>query len=360
MRLHGLRATLDTLDDVDEIILVAHSMGGIVSRYLLESGAFSDRTWFDRITTLVTIGTPHSGAPAALTQILGREEILGVSGADVRRLANDPRYLSAYELVPPAGSALLLTAPHRGAIQGGVDPFDEAVVKSLGLRKNSIEKAKVLWEGLSLDARPEKVAYFFFVGSAHTTHIRNEWGPRGLDRIDRKDSGDGTVPIASALAPGIPHGFAMKKHMKIFGDRELRRALYDILGAPDGMQPFDASTATPVGAPNVFGLSIDRDTYRPSDPIEIVVSYNRPIDDPQEAFSIVAIDPGSGSQLAEPRPVDFNAAFHRTQMQSFSLVVNPNLPAGMYELVARRAVDDPDRTFFFVSDRGAPDTKEKS
>ncbi len=41
----------DTLDEADtggEVRIVAHSMGGLVSRVLLESGAFDTRAWFGR------------------------------------------------------------------------------------------------------------------------------------------------------------------------------------------------------------------------------------------------------------------------------------------------------------------------
>ncbi len=355
-----LAATLDSLTDVGEITVLAHSMGGLVCRFLLESGQFNGRPWFDRIATLVTMGTPHAGAPKSLSQILGHEEVLGVSGADMRTLANDLRYPSGYELIPPAGAALLLTAPRRGRLPTGVDPFDPAVVQGLGLNPGNVQAAKAFWSKLDLAARPATVAYYFFVGSAHTTHVRHEWDTVDLDRIDRKDSGDGTVPISSAIATGVPHGFAMKKHLKIFGDRDLRRALYDILDAPAGIEPQDASAAAPVGAPDAFGLSVGQDTYAPGDPIEIVVSYNRPIDSPDEAFEIVAIDPDTEAPLAHPRPVAFNAAFDGTQMTSFSLIVTPDLEQGMYELVAGREVDDPDRTFFFVTERRPPSAGDGS
>ncbi|MEM7313378.1 MAG: hypothetical protein AAF497_09525, partial [Planctomycetota bacterium] len=52
-----------------EINLLAHSMGGLVCRYLLESGEFNAKPWFDKIKNLITMGTPHAGAPKALLML---------------------------------------------------------------------------------------------------------------------------------------------------------------------------------------------------------------------------------------------------------------------------------------------------
>lgn len=57
-----------------EIALVAHSMGGLVARYYLESGEFCDRPGFGCVKRLITIGTPHRGSPLALTAGLGMEK----------------------------------------------------------------------------------------------------------------------------------------------------------------------------------------------------------------------------------------------------------------------------------------------
>src|SRR6266446_4664324 len=43
---------------VTEISLIAHSMGGLISRYYLESGDFNARSGFPAIRLLITLGTP--------------------------------------------------------------------------------------------------------------------------------------------------------------------------------------------------------------------------------------------------------------------------------------------------------------
>jgi pimeloyl-ACP methyl ester carboxylesterase len=56
-----LAERLDELSDVEEIAILAHSLGGLVARsacHLAEG-----RPWRRRLRSLVTLGTPHHGAP---------------------------------------------------------------------------------------------------------------------------------------------------------------------------------------------------------------------------------------------------------------------------------------------------------
>lgn len=59
------RALADELEalvaerDVEEIALIGHSMGGLVARSACHAGG----TWVDRVTHVVSLGSPHTGAP---------------------------------------------------------------------------------------------------------------------------------------------------------------------------------------------------------------------------------------------------------------------------------------------------------
>ncbi len=53
-----------------EVVLIGHSMGGLVARSYMEeqahaAGAFSGKKGGERVKTLITLGTPHHGSPAA-------------------------------------------------------------------------------------------------------------------------------------------------------------------------------------------------------------------------------------------------------------------------------------------------------
>jgi pimeloyl-ACP methyl ester carboxylesterase len=46
-----------------EIVLIGHSMGGLVARSACHYGALARHGWLQRVTRLVCVGTPHHGAP---------------------------------------------------------------------------------------------------------------------------------------------------------------------------------------------------------------------------------------------------------------------------------------------------------
>ncbi len=48
---------------VEELVIVGHSMGGLVARSAIHAGAAANHDWPARLRALVTLGTPHHGAP---------------------------------------------------------------------------------------------------------------------------------------------------------------------------------------------------------------------------------------------------------------------------------------------------------
>lgn len=48
---------------VDEIVLIGHSMGGLVSRSAAHLARAEGHRWLDAVTRIVCLGTPHQGAP---------------------------------------------------------------------------------------------------------------------------------------------------------------------------------------------------------------------------------------------------------------------------------------------------------
>jgi pimeloyl-ACP methyl ester carboxylesterase len=63
---------LEELSDVwpmviDELVLIGHSMGGLVARSALEGGDAGGRRWQSRARHLITLGSPHTGVPLEKT-----------------------------------------------------------------------------------------------------------------------------------------------------------------------------------------------------------------------------------------------------------------------------------------------------
>src|SRR5262249_30480830 len=134
----------DKLDEIvtihgnnSEISLVAHSMGGLVARAYLESGSFDNRPGHPAVKLLLTLGTPHRGAPMALLAALGKEKRLFLSRDQVAQVANDPRYTALYQLLPPRHEPFAWdrTVHARASI---VDVYDPQTASRLGLRLENL------------------------------------------------------------------------------------------------------------------------------------------------------------------------------------------------------------------------------
>jgi pimeloyl-ACP methyl ester carboxylesterase len=63
--LAGLLETLvrEWPEKVEELVLLGHSMGGLVARSACHYGAENDHGWLESVTRVVMLGSPHHGAP---------------------------------------------------------------------------------------------------------------------------------------------------------------------------------------------------------------------------------------------------------------------------------------------------------
>jgi pimeloyl-ACP methyl ester carboxylesterase len=94
---------------VDRIVLVGHSMGGLVIREALAAG----RPWRQRVSDVVTLGTPHSGAPLERAAVRGLRPRHGRS-----RMASGRRLPSSARGRRPHGSGSLGPARAAGRRHG--------------------------------------------------------------------------------------------------------------------------------------------------------------------------------------------------------------------------------------------------
>ena len=350
-------AQFPTVDEKLDITILAHSMGGLVSRFLLESGDFSDRPWFEKIRNLVTLGTPHHGAPLALKRLAGEQGTLGLSGSDVKKLGNDQRYPSLFQLVGYEGNALTTQQGLPGQLPSVLDPFDHKIESALGLNLANIASARQFWQRISGFNPPSETNYLCIAASSLKTAVRSELQSQGSSplTIERKDGGDGTVPFSSALLPGVPTAYSRKKHGVIFEDRDVRNKLYHILEAPANVVPHSAAAGVPVGAPRAIGLSVGKDSYDIGEPIELSISYSRPRQNPNEFFSIQRFDAKTESPDTAMEPIEISSRFEGTDISGFSFSISNELEPGMYQVVPSSKVDDPTETYFFVTADNAND-----
>ena len=184
-------------DDRDQrVIVLAHSMGGLVARYWL--GPL--RGW-RRCRALITLGTPHRGAPKALEVLVNGVRLLGqpLSGPTQLLAGWD----SPYELLPRypcvwdqdaqvaryphelAGLGLGQRARQAFALHEGIAAAWEAIPRSgpdvqvrLGFSHPTLSSAS--WDGSRLVVSKDRPGWL------------------GLGRWD-EEFGDGTVPAICAV-----------------------------------------------------------------------------------------------------------------------------------------------------------------
>jgi pimeloyl-ACP methyl ester carboxylesterase len=220
-------------DATAEITLVAHSMGGLISRYYLESGKFTGRPGYSAVRALITLGTPHRGAPLALTAARGMEKRLFLSKEQVHELVKDERYPAVYQLMPSPGEPFAWDET-AGKELSPLDVYDAATAKALGLVAKNVEAARSFRAALDQGKRPTNVRYFYFGGTRQTTtayvHVRMATAEK-VFKMDVEDAGDGTVPVwSSGLGAAVQWQPVGGEHGTIYKNDGLRRTLARLLG----------------------------------------------------------------------------------------------------------------------------------
>jgi|GEM_PF-1231171 len=221
-----------------ELSLIGHSMGGLISRYYLESGKYNARPGFKAVRRLLTLGTPHRGSPLALNAAMGREKRLWLSKEQVRRLANDPRYPALYQLMPPPDEPFVWNED-RDSEFGQIDIYDQAVAKALGLEAANLSSALTFQSKLDLNKRPQHqgkpIRYFFFSGTRQTTTssitmLQLDVTQYRVRSQELEDAGDGTVPAWSSSLTGVQGQPVGGEHSTIYRNDLLRRTMAVLLG----------------------------------------------------------------------------------------------------------------------------------
>lgn len=195
-----------------QIIIVAHSMGGLVGSDLIRQESVSQRNR----TTLITIGTPFTGATKAITMMENGEtgfcpvEIVDqVAGLFLNNYAQN--FPAVYELLPTSRSQAFITVPGTGNLSYS-DSINLLKSQSWGKRTNGTVKpmfsqAQSFIAGIDNSsglhyAYMGKAAYHIVATGQNTTNIavyrRNSDGSYVYSAYGYNNSGDGTVPLLSA------------------------------------------------------------------------------------------------------------------------------------------------------------------
>jgi phospholipase A1 len=267
-----LAARLDALPaDVTSIAVVAHSMGGLVSRLMLEAGKFDTKPWFRKINSFLTLATPHLGAPLALARILGLDSAMGISAADFREIAGDRRYPSGYQLLPAPGEAACWDIKAGGTLND-LDIYDPAVATSLGLDPTLVARAAWVHATLTNGKAPAHVRYFYFAATGHKTATRVNVGTNSRQVTRSEDAGDGTVPMWSALPISAQKQLVVGEHASFFSETTFKAVFFRLFGKNFPTPPVGAA-GTETAALSVQSLTITK-----TDEIELLIAPSAPVE----------------------------------------------------------------------------------
>jgi phospholipase A1 len=253
------------------IAIVAHSMGGLVTRYALEKIGMPVGV---RLEIVALVAAPHLGAPAALQNVLGLRPEIFLSAAQCRAVLRNPEFPSAYQLLPRPGIPALLAAdPQSGFLIQ--DPFDAAFARQLDLVQGSLDAASAFAADLPFigPGFQPPCRYVAIAGNAQKTIVANYQRGAAANAVEEPTSGDGTVPLWSAAPPGIPVRYVAATHGDIFKDGDTEAMLRAVLRpAAPGARPFSLET----GLPPVLSVHAVNTSVAPGVNFTVAVVADRP------------------------------------------------------------------------------------
>jgi pimeloyl-ACP methyl ester carboxylesterase len=202
-------------EPAERLAIVAHSMGGLVSRAaVVLPGA-------ERVERVLLLGTPNFGSFAAIQALRGTYAVV----RKLARLANtdSAEYLSGEIFNTFPSLYQMLPAASRG---NGGDLFDAGSWPSTGPRPLPalLEHARQVQSGL---AQPDgRFTSIVGIGQETVTSVRRR-ADDFVYTITRH--GDGTVPAISAALPGAPIHYAPVAHSDLTRDGLVAAAVVDLL-----------------------------------------------------------------------------------------------------------------------------------
>lgn len=314
-------------DAQDDVHIVAHSMGCLVSRLVLEDSRFQQEDWFSKIKTFTAMAGPHEGAPVAIARAMGLEGSMGISRHDLREFAADPAFPALYQLFPPADHFVCV---HR--TKGEKIPiFTKSEAEKLGLSWANVKKASEVHRRLKNGRKPLSVEYQYLAGGGLDTVTRLETNYARTRSPRGEDAGDGTVPLWSSVAPGSPHFIAKAEHGKVFKSALLREKMFQMLGARAPSKPFSTGENKPI-----VELASDRFVYEDATQMQILMTFAAPATKVRGQLSLERVDPVEEGESGEN---EFKTHFPRQDVEysgaaATALKLNMLLPSepGLYAL----------------------------
>jgi CHAT domain-containing protein len=201
-----------------EVMLVAHSMGGLVARAAIGQGAGYAR--------LVMLGTPNSGSFAPVQALRGVYPVVRKVAALDR--TSDARGLACDVFSTFPGLTQMLPAPDQFDLLDLYDR-DSWPEPHTGLcpRQHLLDGVAAMRRGLA--PADDRMALIAGVDQDTVVSIRPDPDPAQGFVYDFSKEGDGTVPLPMALLAGVPTYYIAESHGSLPNSRTVADAVIDLL-----------------------------------------------------------------------------------------------------------------------------------
>jgi len=201
------------LADRQPVILIGHSMGGLVSRVAMNQ--LPKR----HVKKLIMVGTPNFGSFAPVQAMRGTYPF--VRNLATFDLKHTPEFLAQNVFGTFPGLYQLLPSPARR----GINLFNPRSWPATGPTPNPDllrGAAKIRAKVAPADHRMAQI-----VGVDQETIVDVRCGRSGFEyRMNR--NGDGTVPLALALLPRVPRFFVKEQHGALVNNPQVIQAIVDL------------------------------------------------------------------------------------------------------------------------------------
>jgi pimeloyl-ACP methyl ester carboxylesterase len=304
-----------------KLILVGHSMGGLISRYYLEclDG------WRDT-RTLVTFGTPYRGSLKSISTLAnGMEKKIGPLSLDLTAMARS--FTAIYQLLP----VYPCVETENGLVRVAETDIPNIDRDRAAAAHDFHEEIRLAVEQHEQEEEYLRERYSIrpVIGTFQPTAQSAKTHGDGVQLIHSYDGedigGDGTVPRVSATPIEVEHEenamFAAQRHASLQNDDPVLAQLAGILSG------LHLDLAAFRGPPTV-GLSLDvDDMYEAGEPVTVKARAER-----ESTDALLAVVEDASQPPDSQHPVELARAALRPAGDGWHSVELAPLPEGAYRV----------------------------
>jgi pimeloyl-ACP methyl ester carboxylesterase len=300
---NDLNAAIRSWAGNQPVHIVAHSMGGLVSRRFMQLHKdtwqiMKDPNGMQQGGRLVMLGTPNRGSFAIPFVLTGDEKT--VRWLEVLDFSHDmPELLGIINSFP--GSYQMLPSPTLGIGDDRTKLYAQATWGRFPVLQGNLDRGRRFQEALHVVDDPDRLIYVAGYDQATPYRIRVD-GPGRFSYQETFD-GDGRVPHELGLLPGVPTFYVREKHGDLPSNEKVLASIHELLStgtttALDAQKPakravpaagvwrksseiapispaITAFAATRAGPQRVARMSPERQASIEADMLELVVSAKR-------------------------------------------------------------------------------------